>query len=540
MITMARAPCDENVVLTAPEPAPVPPGAGPWVLASTILGSSMAFIDGTVVNVALPALQRNLGATGSEAQWVVESYALFLAALILVGGSLGDHLGRKRIYTAGVILFTAASVACGLAPNVTALIVARAVQGVGGAMLVPGSLAIISATFGGEARGRAIGTWSGFTTLTSALGPVLGGWLVQTISWRAVFLINVPLALAVLLITTKVPESRDEHASGGLDWLGAALVTLGLGGIVYGLIEWSAIGFGRPAVSIALALGVVALLLFLLVESRVAAPMLPLSLFQSRTFTGANLLTLLLYGALGGALYYLPFNLQQAQGYSAAAAGASFLPFTAIMFNLSRWAGGLVSHYGARLPLTVGPLITAGGFLLFSVPGRGGSYWTTYFPAVVVLAFGMAITVAPLTTVVMNAVSSDQSGIASGVNNAVSRAAGLLAIAILGIVVASSFSSNLDSRLARDHVTPAIRHALDAQQSRLAAARPPAGVDAATRIRLKNDIADAFVESFRLAMCIGAALALLSALCARLLIEDTAVAVRRTQAASKPVAQAAQ
>lgn len=514
-----RGPCDEAAIASAPVAAAAS-GTGRWVLAATILGSSMAFVDGTVVNVALPALQRELGATAADAQWIVEAYALFLSALILVGGSLGDRLGRKRMYSLGTLIFTAASVVCGLAPSVPVLIAARAVQGIGGALLVPGSLAIIGATFSGDERGRAIGTWSAFTTVTSALGPVLGGWLVQSVSWRAAFFINVPLAALVLLLVSRhVPESRDESATGGLDVRGAALVTVGLGALVYGLIEWGVIGLARPEVLGALAFGVVALVLFAAVEALDAAPMMPFSLFRSRTFSGANLLTLLLYGALGGALYYLPFNLQQVQGYSATAAGASLLPFTVIMFGLSRWAGGLVGRYGARLPLTVGPAIAAAGFVLFTLPGIGGSYWATYFPAVVVLAIGMAITVAPLTTAVMGAVGSNRSGVASGVNNAVSRTAGLLAIAVLGIAVSSAFGGALDRRLTALKAAPAIRQAFDVQRDRLAGARLPAGLDTPTRAALARALGESFVSAFRLAMLIGAGLALASAIAAAVLIE---------------------
>src|SRR5256714_5779460 len=374
MVAIARSPCDEGVIRSRPCTAPAPTGRGRWILAATILGSSLAFIDGTVVNVALPALQRDLHATAADLLWVIEAYSLFLSALILVGGSLGDHLGRRRIFAAGVALFTLPSVCCGLAPSVTQLVVARAVQGVGGALLVPGSLAIISASFDADHRGQAIGTWSGFTTITSALGPVLGGWLVQTVSWRAVFFINVPLgALTVALLLWRVPESRDEEARGGLDWWGALLVTLGLGGVVFGFIESGTLGLGHPLVVASLAAGALTLGLFVVVEARSQAPMLPLRLFRSRTFSGTNPLTLLLYGALGGTLYFLPLNLQQVQGYSATAAGAALLPFTAIMFALSRWAGGLVTLYGAKRPLTIGPVITGAGFVPVTLPGIGGT-----------------------------------------------------------------------------------------------------------------------------------------------------------------------
>jgi len=484
-----------------------------WTLAATILGSSLSFIDGTVVNVALPTMQRDLRATGAEVQWVVEAYALFLAALILVGGSLGDRLGRRLVYAVGIGVFALASVWCGLAPNVTWLIIGRAVQGVGGALLVPGSLAIISASFDGARRGKAIGTWSGFTTVTSALGPVLGGWLVQNASWRWVFFINIPLAaLTLALVFWHVPESRDEGEKGRLDVVGALLVTVGLGALVYGLIEWGATSnLGSPVVLGGLAVGVAALALFLLAEGRERNPMMPLSLFRSRTFSGANALTLLLYGGLGGVLYFLPFNLQQVQGYSATAAGASLLPFTVVVFALSRWTGGLVGRVGGRIPLTVGPLIVAAGFALFARPDLGGSYWTTYFPAVLVMSVGMALVIAPLTTTVMGAVEQSHSGLASGVNNAVSRTAGLLAIAVLGIAVAGSFNNSLDSRLSALKTSPAVTSGIDGQRGKLAGVQIPAGVGARERATLRRAVDESYVSGFRLAMLIAAGLAVVSA-----------------------------
>ena len=480
----------------------------------------MVFIDSSVVNVALPTLQEDLGATAAATQWVVEAYALFLAALILVGGALGDKFGRRRLFILGTVIFTVTSVWCAAAPDIGNLIVARAAQGIGGALLTPASLALISATFTDDSgRGRAIGTWSGFTSITSAGGPVLGGFLVEQASWRWIFLINVPLAVLVLLITLRyVPESRDPQA-GRLDWPAAVLATVGLGGVVYGLIEASTQGWTDSLVILALTVGVVALAVFIAVEARTREPMMPLSLFRSRTFSGTNLLTLLLYAALGGALYFLPFLLIQVQGYTSTEAGAALLPFALLLFALSRWTGGLIGRFGAKLPLIVGPLIAAAGFALFAVPGIGGSYWTTYFPAVVVLGLGMAITIAPLTTAVLGAVSGNRSGIASGVNNAVARVASLLAIAVFGIIVASAFTANLDSRLTNIPLAPDARAAVDAQADELSAAQAPATLDDRTRVAVDDAIDRSFLRSFRIAMIVAAGMAIVSALAAAWLVE---------------------
>ena len=512
MTIFTKLPCDEAAARAAPASAPCSPAAAPWILAATILASSMAFIDGTVANIALPALQREFNASVFDAQWVIESFALFLSALLLVGGAAGDRFGRRRVFAIGVTLFTAASVWCGLSSSIQELIVARAVQGIGGALLVPGSLAIISASFAEDVRGKAIGTWSGYSSITTALGPLLGGYLIDHLSWRYAFLINLPIGVAVLALTYwRVPESRNPAATTGVDWAGGLLASVGLGGVVYALIESSVKGWGNPAIVIALVAGVAALVAFIFVERRHPAPMLPLNLFRSRNFAAANALTLLLYAALGGSLFFLPLNMLQVQSYSTTAAGATFLPFVLCMFLLSRWAGGLVNRYGAKPPLAVGPTVAGVGFLLLAMPGIGGSYWVTFFPGVLVLGLGMAITVAPLTTVVMSSCGPAAAGVASGINNAVSRVAGLLAIAVLGIVMAQVFDRALEQRLASLSLPPEAVQPVEKQRDKLAGIELPPDLEPQTRNALHHAIGESFVQGFRVVMILGAALSFASA-----------------------------
>ena len=490
---------------------PLSPSSAAWILAATILGSSMGFIDGTVVNVALPALQASLHATVVDVQWVVESYGLFLSALILVGGALGDSIGRRLTFLTGVIIFTAASIACALSSTVGQLIAWRCLQGFGAAFLVPSSLAIISAAFDEKSRGRAIGTWSGFTAITTALGPVLGGWLVEHASWHWVFYINVPLAAAVIVISLRhIPETRSADAS-KIDWLGAALVTIGLGGLIYGFIESATLGWHHAFVIGSLTGGILALIAFVFVEMRSQSPMVPLHLFQSSKFAGANLLTLFLYSALGVFFFLFPMNLIQVQHYSATATGAATLPAILLMFLLSRWSGGLVARYGPRPPLIIGPLIAAAGFLLFAWPSVGGHYWTTFFPGFVVFGIGTSVSVAPLTTVVMSSVAQDHAGTASGINNAVARVAGVLAIAVLGVVAVAAFSHHLQHSLASLQLPPDILHSLQANAIRLAALEVPGGVSGDISSQIHSAIANAFVSAFRLIMMICAGLSVASA-----------------------------
>ncbi len=521
-----RPPCDEAVIRSGNVRVPCGKEARLWILAATILGSSMAFIDSTVVNVALPALQASFRVTVVDVQWVVESYGLFLGALILVGGSLGDLFGRRLMFVVGVIIFAVASVCCGAAPNINQLIIARSVQGVGAALLVPGSLAIISSSFDDTSRGQAIGTWSGFTAITAAIGPVLGGWLVEHASWRWAFFINVPLAVAVISISLwHIPESRSATVA-RVDWLGAMVVALALGGLVNGFIESVNLGWRHPLVSGSLIVGFSSLIVFVFVEARGAWPMVPLTLFASRSFTGANLLTLFLYAAIGIFFFLFPLNLIQVQAYSATAAGAATLPLILLIFLLSHWSGGLVARYGPRVPLIIGPLTAAFGFVLFAVPSVEASYWKAFFLAVVVLGFGMAITVAPLTTVVMNAVEQDRIGAASGINNAVARVAGVLAIAVLGIVMVNAFGARLDSKLANFSLPPSTLHEIQAGEIKLAGLQLPASLNPSTGAGIRESVREAFVFGFRLIMLICAGLSVASAAAAWLLIPDSRGALR--------------
>jgi EmrB/QacA subfamily drug resistance transporter len=478
----------------------------------------MAFIDSTVVNVALPALQASFHATLVDVQWVVESYGLFLGALILVGGSFGDLFGRRFIFVVGISIFALASAGCGFASSIHQLIIARSIQGVGAALLVPGSLTIISTSFDEKSRGQAIGTWSGFTAITTAIGPVLGGWLVGHASWRWVFFINLPLAAAVIVISLRfIPESRSSTAR-HVDWLGAILATVGLGGLVYGFLESSNLGWKNPPVLGSLFVSFGCLIGFVLVEEHVTEPMLPISLFKSRSFSGANLLTLFLYSAIGIFFFLFPLNLIQVQGYSTTATGVAVVPFILLMFFLSRWSGGLVDRFGAKGPLIIGPIIAALGLMLFALPAVGDNYWKAFFPAIMVLGFGMAVTVAPLTTVVMNSVDQDRVGAASGINNAVARAAGVLAIAVFGVVMVKAFSFRLNHSLAGFSLAPDILHDLQNNEIKLAGLQAPSALNPAMKTIVKESVKEAFIFGFRIVMFICAGLSLASAAFAWLMI----------------------
>ena len=417
------------------EPLTLSSGKGRWVIAATVLGSGIAMLDATVVGIALPSINRTFHGNVGTLQWVVTGYSLTLAAFLLLGGSLGDRYGRKRIFSFGIAWFAIASAACGVAPTSLFLIVARIVQGVGGALLTPGSLAIIQASFREEDRSRAIGAWSGLGGVASAAGPLVGGYLLAVASWRWVFFINLPVAAFVLVMTARhVPETRDPSTAGKVDSTGAALAVLFLAGLTYGLIEGPTRGWTDPLVLGSLVLAAVAGPAFLVLEHRRAHPMLPLDLFRSRQFTGANAVTFAVYGALGGALFLLPIELQLVAGYSPLESGLALLPLTVVMLLFSARSGQLSARIGPRLQMSVGPVLVGAGLALLARATDPGNYLTQVFPAVMVFAAGLAVTVAPLTATAMNAAPAEHSGIASAVNNTVARAAGLFAVAILPLL----------------------------------------------------------------------------------------------------------
>lgn len=490
-----------------------------WILSVSVLTSTMAITDESVVNVALPDIQRDLATTLPAMQWVVNAYILAMSALLLIGGAAADRFGRRRIFLVGIAIFAIASLGCGLAPTVDVLTASRAIQGLGAALLIPCSLAIIGAAFDENERGAAIGIWSGASAIAAGIAPLLGGWLVDHVSWRAIFLINPALALIGIWIALRhVPESRDPEAPQSLDWSGALLVLAGLGSLVYGLIAASTLGWRDLEVLASLGAGAVLLTAFIAVERFSAAPMMPLGLFRARTFSGVNVLTLLLYGALGGAFFFLPFLLIQVHGYSATATGAMFLPFTLILGVLSRWSGGLVDRVGARGPLVLGPAIAGAGFALLAAVSGDGRYWMLLTP-MIVLGLGMAITVAPLTTTVVNAVPARQTGLASGINNAVASVAGLLAIALLGTIALITLNGALDRKLASSTFLPEVSQVIDEARGGFVMPRMPENLTAEDRQAAQVTIQTVYADTIRLVLFIAAGLALAGALAAALTIE---------------------
>ena len=490
-----------------------------WVLAAAVLGSTLAFVDESVVNVALPGIESSLRTSLVAMQWVVNAYTLCMSALLLLGGAAADQFGRRRMFIVGVSLFAVASLGCGFAANAQVLIATRAVQGAGAALLVPCSLALIGAAFTEQDRGAAIGIWAAASAIAAGLAPLLGGWLVDHASWRVIFLINPVIAIPTLWITVRqVPESRNPDAPPGVDWHGALLAVTGLGSVAYGLIASSTLGWKNAAVVGSLSVGVALLFAFVRIERSGKSPMMPLELFRSRRFSGINLLTLLLYGAMGAAFFFLPFLLIQARGYSATAAGVAYVPFTLLVGLLSRWSGRLGDKFGARWPLICGPALTAVGFTILGV-GRG-TYGITLL-SMTVLGLGMGIAVAPLTTTVINAVPPHRTGVASGINNAVASVGSLLLIAVLGSVALGTFEHTLARDLGATHTSPAVRATVESARGGLVAP-PMQGLSAEERRQAHAIVTDALVVTVRMAMWIAALLALSAALTAVLTIrQDT-------------------
>ena len=523
-------PCEMAAAQVAPETPGCASHAKKWVLGAAVLASSVVFLEATVINVALPAIQQTFAAPVTTMQWIANTYTLALASLTLVGGALGDRRGRRRVLIAGLCLFTVATLATGLAPNGIALIAGRMLQGTGAALVAPNSLAMLSAAFPRNERGRALGVWSAAAALTGGAAPLFGGWLVDAVSWRAVFLLGVPPALiALALVATRVPESRAPGVSTPLDLAGAGLAALAFATLTAGLI--AAAGRGGSAAIALLLSGVSLLLAFLWVESHRAAPMMPPALFRSRAFSAANLVTLLVYFATSAAFFLLPFALVQGYGYSAALTGAVFLPFAAAMGLLSRWSGGLVERWGARRPLVLGPALTGLGLLLFAQPLGDGGYWTTFFPPMALIGIGMAITAPPLTAVVMGAVDVGQAGVASGVNNTVARVAALLAVAVAGAVALEVFGGAVRTRVDALDVAPAVRAAVIGAQRDLGDARvPDAAGDAAPA--LAGALRAALVDAFRAVALLAAGLAAAGALCAAIGIEPAVLAAPEAAAST--------
>jgi EmrB/QacA subfamily drug resistance transporter len=511
MVSSRSSPCDEATIRATPASGDCAAAAKPWVLLVAILASSISYIDESVVYVALPAIETDLGASIVIIQWLVNAYTLTLSAFLLLGGAAGDRFGRRRILVAGVAIFAAASVWCGLSHNIVQLILARAIQGGGAALLIPCSLAIIGATFDDSERGKAIGTWAGFSAVAAAIGPLLGGWIVDHFTWRWIFLINPLLAIPTLGIALyRVPESRDAEAKGSLDWRGALLGFTSLGSLIFGLMAAPVSGWTDAIVLVALLTGVLLLATFAWEEARNPSPILPLELFRSRTFSAINLLTLVLYAALGGALFFLPFALIQVQGFSAALAGTVFVPLTLIMGALSRWSGGLLDRFAAKWLLVVGPTIASLGFGLLALPIGGESYWAFLVP-MTILGLGMVVTVAPLTTTVIEAVPAHQTGMAAGINNAVSSLASLLAVAVLGALAIGIYDHALDHKLAADSLSANVQQAVRIARQQFVTAPALSTVHGNDRVVAETIVKGALAESIQIMMLVCAALALAAA-----------------------------
>jgi EmrB/QacA subfamily drug resistance transporter len=513
-----------TVALNSPE--------GRWTLASAILASSMAFIDGTALNVVLPSLQQSLRATGSDLFWILNAYLLMLASLILIGGSLGDKLGRRKVFMTGILVFIAGSVACGFAPTVNLLIAFRLLQGTGGALMIPGSLSLLSSSINDNEKGKAIGTWSAITTVVTIGGPVIGGALGDAGLWRYIFFINVPIGiLALFILWKKVRESRDPGRNGALDLWGAITTLLGLALLTFGFLRMPALGFGHWQVAGSLAAGLCLLIVFVLIERRSREPMMPLSLFASPTFSGANLLTFFLYAGLGAGMLFLSLNLVQVQGYSQLESGLTFLPFTVLMITIARFAGSLADKKGPRFLLIAGPFMAGIGLLLLSFVKQTtgpSAYWTSFFPGILALGLGMSLTVAPLTTTVMRSVGDQFSGTASGINNAMTRISAVFANAILGALAVLFFSGALQNKIKDLPLGAAEKQAIMAEAVNLGNAKTPSSLPTASgKAAVENAFHASFIDAYARIMQIAAALAFLGAFMSIVLIRNKPVTPKK-------------
>ncbi|HTE00291.1 MAG TPA: MFS transporter [Mucilaginibacter sp.] len=500
---------------------------GKWIMVSAILASAMAFIDGTALNVVLPSLQKSLNATGADLFWLLNAYLLILAALILIGGSLGDKLGRKKIFMYGIFIFITGSAACGFAPSVTILIVSRIIQGVGGALMIPGSLSLISSSINEKERGKAIGTWSAITTVVTMGGPVLGGALADAGLWRYIFFINVPIGVVALIILwLKVKESRDTGSDQAIDFAGAIAIALGLALLTFGFLRIPAVGLSNWQVYLSLTAGVLLLIAFLFIEAKSKHPMMPLSLFANATFSGVNLLTFFLYAGLGSGMLFLGLNLVQAQGYSQLQSGLTFLPFTVLMITIARYAGGIADKHGPRLLLIVGPATAGAGLLILSfVKQTNGpsDYWTTFFPGILVFGLGMSFTVAPLTAAVMGSVSDHFSGTASGINNALTRIANVFANAIFGALAVLFFAGALQGEIKNTTLDPKEKQEVAAQAANLGNAKVPVNIDSKNKKEIEKAYHTSFIHAYANIMRISAGLGFLGALMSVAFVRNSAV-----------------
>ncbi len=506
------------------EPVALHSRAGTWVMISTILASSMAFIDGTALNVVLPSLQKNLGAAGADLFWILNAYLLMLAALILIGGSLGDQLGRKKIFMIGILIFICGSAACGFAPNVTWLVVFRVIQGFGGALMIPGSLSLISSLILPSERGKAIGIWSASTTMVTMGGPALGGALADAGLWRYIFFINVPLGIAALVILrSHVPESREQNNNNRIDYAGAASIALGLALLTFGFLRTPAAGFDDIWVISSLAGGLVLLVLFVVIENRSDHPMMPLTLFANSTFSGANLLTLFLYAGLNAGMLFLSLNMVQVQGYSQFESGLTFLPFTLLMISIAPRAGGWADKHGPRLLLVAGPILAGAGLLFLSFIGQtagANDYWRNFLPGIIIFGFGMSLTVAPLTAAVMGSVSDNFSGAASGVNNAVSRVAGVFANAIFGALAVLFFTAALQHNISNLSLSISEKQAILSQASNIGSARVPASIAYAQKAVVVKAYHESFISMYSVILKLASGLAFAGGLMAAIFIKN--------------------